>query len=279
MYEPTDMAAELQWRRAFAALPQLASSVDRWPQVAHGLQPRPRIRRRSDWLAFAAALAMLAVLPVWQGLHQEMQAGAPSAVTIATEPARAGETTTQALASAETAGTAVDTALAVKLDAATRAKQRPALMSRPNRIAHREPQPRRRSTAPVPPVLATTDALPGSTLEDGASPPLASEPGIAAAQPELSRLHAESARFEALLALARDERIANGMAVALADDMQAQLAQVDAELGQPQLAPAVQLDLWRQRVYLLQRLSGFETGQRLLAAQGTPYDPVLVALH
>jgi hypothetical protein len=100
----------------------------------------------------------------------------------------------------------------------------------------------------------------------------------ASAAPEgtLEQLQAESAQLEALLAMARDERVSSAAAASVANDLDRQLAEIDAALMQPDLALARQRALWRERVQTLRTVVGFEGTRRLLAAQGERYDGALV---
>lgn len=101
-----------------------------------------------------------------------------------------------------------------------------------------------------------------------------------AASPErnLEPLYAESARLEELLALTRDDRVANGGFAALADDCDAELAVIDAALIQPDLEAPRRAELWHQRVDTLRQLAGIETTRRLLAARGETWDAALVSV-
>ncbi len=92
----------------------------------------------------------------------------------------------------------------------------------------------------------------------------------------LEQLHAESAQLEALLAMARDERVSSAAAASVANDLDGQLAQIDAALMQPDLPLARQRALWRERVQTLRTVVGFEGTRRLLAAEGERYDGALV---
>lgn len=104
------------------------------------------------------------------------------------------------------------------------------------------------------------------------------EPTRAAAGPgRLQLLQTESARLEALLAVARDDSFGSASALLLADAYDAQVAGIDAALSAPDLAPAEREHLWQARVDALQQAAGFEGTQRLLAAGGHD-DALLVAV-
>ena len=102
----------------------------------------------------------------------------------------------------------------------------------------------------------------------------ASEPSDALMEP----LYAESARLEALLALARDDRVGSATAVALGSEFEDRIAGIDAALAQPVLDPQHRLELWRERVSALRGYAGFESNQRALAASGERYDAMLVSI-
>ena len=91
-------------------------------------------------------------------------------------------------------------------------------------------------------------------------------------------LYAESARLEALLALARDDRAASATAIALGSDFEARVAGIDAALTQPSLSAQRRLDLGRQRVSALRAYASFESTQRARAASGERYDAMLVSI-
>lgn len=95
---------------------------------------------------------------------------------------------------------------------------------------------------------------------------------------DLAQLQAESARLEALLAFARDERVSSATAALLAEQMDDDLAAIDAALMQPGLPIETRRALWQQRVDGLRAVTGFESNRRWLAAQGTRYDAALVAV-
>jgi len=121
-------------------------------------------------------------------------------------------------------------------------------------------------------------ALPWRLSQHNAAiaPTTSAKPAAVAATVSLEQLYAESAQLEALLAMARDERVSSGSAAAVAGDLDRQLASIDAELMQPDLPQARQLALWRERIEVLRSVVGFEGTRRWLAAQGERYDGALV---
>ena len=84
----------------------------------------------------------------------------------------------------------------------------------------------------------------------------------------MARLYEESARLEALLALARDENVGNASAMLLADAFDDQVAGIDAALANPALDESARTSLWQARIDALQQAAGFVGTQRLLAAEG-----------
>jgi len=104
------------------------------------------------------------------------------------------------------------------------------------------------------------------------------QPHMAARAPRsgLDTLYAQSAQLEALLAYARDDRVASGSAEAVSGRLDQKLELIDAELGQPGLPVTRQRELWTQRVATLRALASFESNRRLLSARGEHYDATLV---
>ncbi len=92
----------------------------------------------------------------------------------------------------------------------------------------------------------------------------------------LQRLQAQSAQLEALLAWARDDTVASGNAVAVAAQLDARVAAIDAALAEPGLSPQRQRTLWEQRVGALRSLTAFEANRRWLVSRGERYDVALV---
>jgi len=103
-------------------------------------------------------------------------------------------------------------------------------------------------------------------------------PATIAATDPLQALQAESARLEALLQLARDERVSSATAAVLAGELDARVASIDAALMQPSLSADQQRVLWQDRVDALRSVAGFEGTRRWLAANGGRYDGALVRI-
>ena len=90
----------------------------------------------------------------------------------------------------------------------------------------------------------------------------------------LDELRRESARLEALVAVARQSGMQSGPALVLTADVDDRLQLIDAALSQPSLDEAERIDLWGRRVDALSELAAIEGTQRWMAAQGYSMDAV-----
>lgn len=127
--------------------------------------------------------------------------------------------------------------------------------------------------------LVLAIALPWQWQRDSVSTPATVATTTPATDPAMDRLpalQAESARLEALLQMARDERVSSATAAALAGELDARIAGIDAALMQPSLPVDRQLALWQDRVIALRSAAGFEGTRRWLVANGSRYDGALV---
>lgn len=127
--------------------------------------------------------------------------------------------------------------------------------------------------------LVLAVALPWQLQRDPASAPTTVATTTPAPDTAMDRLHAlqaESARLEALLQLARDQRVSSATAAALAGELDARVAGIDAALMLPSLPVERQLALWQDRVDALRSVAGFEGTRRWLVANGSRYDGALV---
>lgn len=263
------------WGEAFAMLPLEVPDDAGWQRIERAL-PRRRLHRPAWAAALAAALALAAVLPTWISGQAERS-----------EPVSVAETGTAASPAGDARLPAIDpqpkpgsTDRGARHDGGAAeiatADPRPATVSAnpsrpPDRNRERATNARPKPDAPRP----VRDAAAGSDLPRIGQAVAAAESATAA---ELDRLYAESAQLEALLAMARDERVSSGTAAALASEFDAQVASIDAALIQPGVTPQQRTALWRDRVDALRQVAAFESTQRLLAAQGERYDAMLVSV-
>jgi hypothetical protein len=251
---PTD------WNQAFAALPQETPPERAWDTLSAHLDAR-RTRRWPAWLALAAALALVALLPLRQGGDRPANgATATGAVQVATAPGQ------QAPADSR------DSPVAAAQVAATNAQPRPAPADAPSTTPSAAPANSVAKASPKPARKQPRATVAGPATEV-ARLDVAKDSAAATLQP----LYAESARLETLLSLARDDRVASASAALLADELDARVAAIDASLVQPDLDDGERLRLWQARVDALRQAAGFESTQRLLAAQGRS-DAMLVSV-
>jgi hypothetical protein len=260
------------WSEAFAALPLEAPDAGGWQRIERA-RPRQRRARWPAWAAaIAAALAVIALLPMQLSKQpravdprQVVQSDGVAAPEVrnASADAAGGETTTRlapveskiAIAPVSTSGA---TGPARRADAGARASEVTTS-----------------ATGTEAAIVSAQDSGDASTTQPAVN---AGDATRTPATDELERLYAESAQLEALLGLARDERVSSGTAAALASDFDAQVTGIDAELVQPGITLDRRTQLWRERVDALRQLTAFESTQRLLAAQGERYDARLVSI-
>lgn len=226
------------WAGAFAALPQETPDADGWQRLQARL-PAP-IRSRPHWPAWLASAAALA-LAIGIPLHLQPEPVVPPITNPPIEvatPPSPAQSTAAAIVSAPSTTTAT---------------------------------PARRTALPP-------AQRPIPTAAAAATPRLAATNAAGPTDAGLERLYAESAQLEALLAMARDERVATGSFAALAGGLDAEVAVIDAAIIQPDLSDAQRAGLWRQRIDVLQQLVGLEADNRLHAARGQTYDVALVTV-
>jgi hypothetical protein len=232
------------WGDAFAELPQDAPDAGGWQRVQARL-PAPATRARVRWplwLAAAASLLLAVAIP----LRMLPQAEPPAAEAVA--QVTATPAATQSVAPPPVAIEAPPVSMPVAQSDTRQQDARVVPSRRPIRTAAPPAEATR---------VAAVDAPPTTDLEP---------------------LYTQSAQLESLLAMARDERMANGTSAALTDGLDARLASIDAALVEPGLDAQQRAELWGQRVDALQQLVGIETTQRLYAARGQSYQAALVSI-
>jgi hypothetical protein len=231
--------ANRDWSDAFAALPQDAPDAGGWRRVQARL-PAPATRARVRWPMWLAAAASL-VLAVAIPLRMLPQAEPSTTAAVAQVP--------------------VAPAVAPPVAIEAPPVSMPVAQSKTRRQDARIVPSRRPIRTAAPPAEATRVAA-------ADAPPTA----------DLEPLYAQSAQLESLLAMARDERMANGTSAALTDGLYARLGSIDAALVEPGLDAQRRAELWGQRVDALQQLVGIEATQRLYAARGQSYQAALVSI-
>jgi hypothetical protein len=240
------------WSEAFAALPPETPPADALSGVFAELPASTPTRPgRQWWIAAAAMLALATVVPMWMSRHARV-GGHPA--SLASSP--------ESTASAPLQNHTPDAVPVLPVETASDRKTLDARLRGHDEQKHSTP------------VRVAKADRPHHKPHRMRKSPQASEPADTLMEP----LYAESARLEALLALARDDRVASATALALGIDFEARLSGIDAALAQPSLDAKQRLALWRQRVDALRAYASFESTQRALAASGERYDAMLVSI-
>lgn len=250
------------WDNAFAALPLEAPPASAWPELSAELGRRQRRQRQRAWMALAASLCALAALPLAWRLHDASRDAIDVATPAEAPPDAIARAPSQTAPAATKRSTATDTATIAPPGDDRSAQAGSAIaMSASSQAARTE---RRAARAHRSAPRATAVASTAQPRND--------------ADASLETLYSASAQLETLLTLTRDTRVESGPAAALAGAFDAELATIDAQLAQPGLAAAQQQALWQARVDTLQQATGFETNQRVLAADGGRLDGALVTV-
>lgn len=271
-------AAPSGWGEVFAALPTETPPKDGWTRLNRALDARsPRMRtvrreRRTSWLIGIASAAVL-VLVTWSPLSRWLQAESTKVQPPAMAATTPGLRGPAAPVRAEPDVTMVTDDVGTEPNAISAASARgEPVLRKPARKA-RVIAKRTDLNAPATPAIS--HAAPEHSATEAATNMEASSPPTAEA---LQKLQTQSAQLEALVTLARDDRVGNAGSALLSSELDAGIAAIDATLSQPDLGDARQQELWQQRVDLLQQLAGMEATSRWLAAQGTANDTTLVSV-
>lgn len=276
--------APSDWSAAFAALPMETPPADGWKRVRNALDARthtsgaPRHRRRwPTWIAAAAVLSAVALVPV---LRRDPDAPAPQdTVVVATTKPTSTAASTPASPEPDASRAAPDIAVtsttpAPRIEASSATARQPTAVPRKRRNSVTTPphaaEPRRLvadATASMPDARNTVTTAPTSDDEANRRDAVA-----------VQSLQAESARLEALVALARDDRVASANGAALTAQLDERIGRIDASLSQPGLADGDRALLWQERVVAMRELAGIETTQRWLTTHGERYDGALVSV-
>lgn len=228
------------WSEAFSALPTETPEPLGWERLRARLPTTAPAARPSwpRWLAAAAVLAAIVAIPLMR-MRPDVRPASTSQ-SMATVAAVAPSAITAVSESHEPTAKAADVA--------------PSVATHPSFAARA-----RHVTSTTKPGRASA-ARPSAEGDD------------------LEPLYRQSARLETLLALARDEQVAGGVSTALSDDLEARIANIDAQLSRPDLQPQQRATLWHQRIGTLQQLAGIAATDRLYTARGQQHDAVLVSI-
>lgn len=268
------------WSEAFAALPMEAPPAGAWDRITRALDAPASRRgamqreRRLSWmigLASAAVLAAVAWSPFSHWLQGDIGGVRPSVVATEAPGLRgpAAPLRNEGIVTEPVAQPAARELRVVSSDVSA---------PKPKPI-HRKPARATRAIARQPRVEPAPAPVASSTAVQIESAPLAAATAADAAADFLQKLKTQSAQLEALVALARDEHVANASSELLSSGLDSSIAAVDAALSQPDLAETRRQELWQQRVDLLQQLAGIEATSRWLAAQGASHDTALVSVY
>jgi len=283
--QPGSPAPE-DWGQAFAALPLDAPPAGGWNRVVAAL-PARRSRARVWIPAAAAACLALAVVVPWRDTSPDPS----SSATVARTPAATAPAPTEAPAAAIISPAPwPDPATAIASNGEdspapaplvdTPPRDTPLVTTGTQRVSEppKATERRRASNAGARDVQSADSALANA----GKRPPGPVETGDTAtgsSSAALETLYAESARLEALLSQIRDDRVASGPAMALSAALNERVAGIDVALSQPELSADTRVDLWRERVAVLQRLTGVEGTQRWMAANGYRADGTVAQVY
>lgn len=263
------------WAEAFAALPPETPPGDSWPRIVRTLDARTSRghragrERRTTWLIGLASAAVL-VVAAWSPLSHWLQESPTAAGVAVTAPAGSRDLS----ASVQTPSSVdPETTRTVASDVA----EKPTPTSNADHDRKPPVAPHSRSAARK---AATRFAAQPAPTPPQASAPVATDSiaATATATDAIQGLQAQSARLEALVAIARDERVGNASNELFSAELDAGIATVDAALSNDDLDDARRQQLWQQRVDLLQQLAGVESTARWLAAQGMSNETALVSV-
>lgn len=280
--------APRDWSTAFAALPAETPPADGWARLTAALDARgsasaptaarsPRRRRWPVWTAAAAVLAVMALVPV--ALQRRTDTPEPSRIATTNVPAVPAPDRSAHPTPTPTPSIAADTSRSAPASQDLAATAPPiatrelpagkiAGVERKSRPKARHPQRR----VPAPPVESAS-VEPATALAAVETEATAADTADTAA---IAQWQAESAQLEALVALARDERVGSAGATLMSADLDSRIGLIDAALREDGLPAAQRASLWEQRVQALRELAGVESTQRWLAAHGERYDGALV---
>ncbi len=273
------------WNEAFAALPLEQAPPHVWSQLAAQL-PHATTQRRSDAtairhrhrstarvaMAAVASLALALPLAWWLGVSPPSAVPTTPSATVAMSTALPATVVAPVDPDIGATGPTPADSAAASVTASIPAKARDAI---PTGGDTREP--RRHPVALVPARdEASSDAAIDTTAADQ---PQTGTAEIAAAPADdggsrLDALREQSARLEALVAYARDERMTSAAAAVMSASLDDRIRLIDAALMQPALGDDMRSSLWDQRVGALQELAALEGTQRWMAVHGASMDAV-----
>lgn len=269
--------APQDWSEAFAALAPETPPGDGWSRIVHTLDSRKGLghrayrERRTTWvigLASAAVLVMAAWSPLSHWLQDSPTTAASSTVAVKTAPGSREPAASVQIPASAMPDIAVDATPQPTPAANSGRGSNTALVAQPRPArAHTARKSIRNKAQPTP-----------AQPPEAASTPTDSIAVTSATSTAIQDLQAQSARLEALVAIARDDRVGTASAELLSAEFDAGIAAVDASLSNDVLDDTQRQQLWQRRVDLLQQLAGIESTARWLAAQGMSSETALVSV-
>ncbi|MFZ5655731.1 MAG: hypothetical protein ACOY37_01490 [Pseudomonadota bacterium] len=281
------------WDEAFAAIALEPAPADGWARLSTALPgniaardavPRAALRgRRGRRLMLAAAASVIAALPAawWLAMpepvrDQPARVAAPGGVPARANDPGIGTAALHVPRGVDSGSEPGDAApVAGVADAAASRTPAPSLQATSRRHDSARPSRPRAMPAVAAADVPTLPASPHTSMPTPAAR-LTAEPGASQAEPatDLAALHRESARLEALVAYARDERMASAPAAVVSATLDERIGLIDTALMQPGLDEPTRAALWTERVLALRELASLEGTQRWMAAQGVSMDAV-----
>ncbi|QSX74950.1 hypothetical protein HIV01_017725 [Lysobacter arenosi] len=274
------------WNEAFAALPIESPGTDGWQRLTRALdgaaadataRPRPSMRRRNRWpmwLAAAAAVSAVALVPVLRDQDGSPVSTGPAQIAVAPSPSASSPTPAATPATTlVTTPSSGSTAVPEVAIATTQPAERNVAKRKPTGTPTRKPAP---AASPLP--GRNDNATRVASSDATATTPDLTAAALANRAAEIQSLQAESAQLEALVALARDSRVSSASGAALGVELDERIGRIDASLSQPGLADSERAVLWQQRVTTMRALAEVETTQRWLVSHGERYDGALVSV-
>jgi hypothetical protein len=282
--------------------------VMRMPAADRTTSSTPARRKLSSraWLALAASISALAVLPLlWSNMRETSHTAKPLLAGAASTPdmrtadallttrsdtrpqssqspitradADTPKVATVAIAPAPAASSKVapiesvlPSPLASVSSATPAATDAPLRAPAPVMVDTSEP--RSTEVASVETPRDERDALPANAV-------LVGDADADATEREMEMLYTASAQLETLLAYTRDPRVETGPAAALSSEIHTRLAKIDARLAQPGLSAHEQYALWQARVGTLRQAVAVESELRALSAEGQDYEGEVVEIY
>lgn len=279
------------WERVARALGARGDAPGRAPPVGRGIAaniaPSPRRRWGAPlWLASAAGIGAVAVVAMLLLRPQPERTDRPSRGEVAVSRPDATQAQPRPITTTDVVVPAASAAVSVsdrpRVAAVTAPPTMPSVSETSTRIRDRPLRAPRDEQVSVASSVAATD-FSGPTTRPATVATGHQESAAAATVPSddtaLASLFVESARLEAVIALANDDSVASGSGLVLAGELRDRIGQIDAALAQPALDAATHGALWQQRIDALRDLAGLQSTQRWLAANGEHYDGALVSVH